>query len=603
MSNYNYRKSVIYIVIVLIATIYIVRLFCMQILTDEYKIKAEGNSQRVQTVYPARGLMLDRHGKIMVENQPAYDLLVTPRKVKPFDTLELITILGIDMENFKKAFDKCRKFSTRRSSVLVSQITSDRYAVLQEKLHKYQGFEVQTRTLRTYNLKHSADVFGYVGEVSQSTIDKDTSKYYASGDYVGITGLEKAYEKSLRGVKGKKYLLVDNFNQVKGSYADGEHDIPAQMGQSITTTLDAELQEYAYQLMKNKRGGIIAIEPSTGEILLKVSSPGYDPSLMIGLDRGKNYKVLQQDKSLPLFDRTLQSTYPPGSTFKTLQALVGMELGVITPESQFSCHMGATIGPILMRCHNHASPLDLRGSIQNSCNPWYVHNWKRVLESSKFKSVRDAYINWRSYILQFGLGQKIAPEFSSASAGLIPSADFFDKQFNTKKWSWSYISSISIGQGEILVNPLQIANMACCIANKGYYITPHIVRNIGDSTLAYEKHNINISKRHFDVVIDGMEQAITGGTARGAMLDSITVCGKTGTAQNPHGEDHSIFMVFAPRENPKIAMAIYIENGGFGATYAVPIGGLILEKYLTGKISNRKKSVEERIMNSVIKYD
>lgn len=603
MSNYNYRKSVIYVVILLTVTIYIVRLFCMQILTDEYKIKAEGNSQRVQTVYPARGLMLDRNGKIMVENQPAYDLLVTPRKVKSFDTLELITILGIDMDTFKKAFEKCKKFSTRRSSVLISQITASRYATLQEKLHKYEGFEVQTRTLRTYNLNHSADVFGYVGEVSQSTIDKDSTKYYASGDYVGITGLEKAYEKDLRGVKGKKYLLVDNFNQVKGAYADGEHDIPAEMGQSITTTLDSDLQEYAYQLMKNKRGGIIAIEPSTGEILLKVSSPGYDPALMIGLDRGKNYRVLQQDKSLPLFDRTLQSTYPPGSTFKTLQALVGLELGVVTPESQFSCHMGATIGPIPMRCHNHASPLDLRGSIQNSCNPWYVHNWRRVLESSKFKSVRDAYINWRSYILQFGLGQKIAPEFSSASAGLIPSAEFFDKRFKTNKWRWSYISSISIGQGEILVNPLQIANMACCIANKGYYITPHIVRNVGDSTIAYEKHEINISKRHFDVVIDGMEQAITGGTARGAMMDSVVVCGKTGTAQNPHGEDHSIFMVFAPRENPKIAMAIYIENGGFGATYAVPIGGLILEKYLTGKISERKKSVEERIMNSVIKYD
>ncbi len=603
MSNFNYRKSVIYVVILLIATIYIVRLFCMQILTDEYKIKAEGNSQRAQTIYPARGLMLDRNGKIMVENQPAYDLLVTPRKVKPFDTLELVSILGMDVESFKKAFEKCRKFSTRRSSVLVSQITSDRYATLQEKLHKYEGFEVQTRTLRTYNLNHSADVFGYVGEVSQSTIDKDTSKYYAPGDYVGITGLEKAYEKDLRGVKGKKYLLVDNFNQVKGSYADGEYDIAAQMGQSITTTLDSELQEYAYQLMKNKRGGIIAIEPSTGEILLKVSSPGYDPALMIGLDRGKNYRVLQQDKSLPLFDRTLQSTYPPGSTFKTLQALVGLELGVVTPESKFSCSKGATIGPILMRCHNHVSPLDLRGSIQNSCNPWYVHNWRRILESSKFKSVRDAYINWRSYMLQFGLGQRIAPEFSSASAGLIPSAEFLDKQFKTKKWRWSYISSISIGQGEILVNPLQIANMACCIANKGHYITPHIVRSVGDSTIAYEKHNINISKRHFDVVIDGMEQAITGGTAKGAMMDSVVVCGKTGTAQNPHGEDHSIFMVFAPRENPKIAMAIYIENGGFGATYAVPIGGLILEKYLTGKISDRRKSVEERIMNSVINYE
>lgn len=603
MNNYNYRKTVIYVVIVMVALVYIVRLFCMQVLTDEYKIKADNNSQRAKTIYPARGMMLDRNGIIMVENQPAYDLLVTPNKVKPFDTVELTNILEIDVETFVKSFEKCKKFSRRRASVVVSQITADRYATLQEKLHKYPGFEVQTRTLRTYNLDHSADVFGYVGEISQAAIDKDTTNYYAAGDYVGITGLEKAYEEYLRGVKGVKYLVVDNFNQVKGSLADGAFDISAQMGQNITTTLDAELQEYAYKLMQNKRGGIIAIEPSSGEILLKVSSPGYDPELMIGLNRGKNYRMLQQDKSLPLFDRTLQSTYPPGSTFKTLQALVGLQLGVVTPESKFSCSMGAKIGPIPMRCHNHPSPLDLRGSIQNSCNPWYVHNWMRILESNQFNSVRDAYINWRSYIMQFGLGQKIAPEFSSASAGLIPSADFFDKRFRTQKWRWSYISSISIGQGEILVNPLQIANMACCIANKGHYITPHIVRAIGDSTLTYEKHDINIDKKHFNVVIDGMEQAITGGTAKGAAMDAVVVCGKTGTAQNPHGEDHSIFMVFAPRENPKIAMAIYIENGGFGSTYAVPIGGLILEKYLNGEISEQKRAVEQRIMSSSINYD
>lgn len=603
MNNYNYRKTVIYVVIILVAIVYIARLFSMQIITDEYKIKAESNSRRTQTVYPARGMMLDRNGVIMVENQPAYDLLVTPKRVKPFDTLELVNILGIELETFKKSFEKCRKFSTRRASVVVSQITSDKYATLQEKLHKYQGFEVQTRTLRTYNLDHSADVFGYVGEVSQSTIDKDTSRYYASGDYVGITGLEKAYEKYLRGVKGTKYLIVDNFNQVKGSFQDGAYDKSPKMGENLVTTLDSDLQEYAYKLMQGKRGGIIAIEPSTGEIILKVSSPGYDPELMIGLDRGKNYKLLQQDKSLPLFDRTLQSTYPPGSTFKTLQALIGLELGVVTPDSKFSCSEGARIGPIPMRCHYHSSPLDLRGSIQNSCNPWYVHNWMRILESNKFKSVRDAYINWRSYILQFGLGQKIAPEFSSASAGLIPTAEWFDKRFKTNKWRWSYISSISIGQGEILVNPLQIANMACCIANRGFYVTPHIVRAIGDSTINYEKHNININKKHFDVVIDGMEQAITGGTAKGAVMDNVVVCGKTGTAQNPHGEDHSIFMVFAPRENPKIAMAIYIENGGFGATYAVPIGGLILEKYLNGEISEKKRAVEKRIMTSSLNYD
>ena len=605
MSNYyNHRKFVIYAVIVLTAFIYIVRLFCMQVLTDEYKIKADGNSKRKQTVYPPRGMMLDRNGVIMVENQPAYDLLVTPREVKgTFDTLELVNILGVELETFKKSFEKCRKYSRSRASVVVSQITSDKYAILQEKLHKYAGFEVQTRTLRSYNLNHSADVFGYVGEVSQSTIDKDTSKYYASGDYVGITGLEKAYEKHLRGSKGYRYLLVDKYNQVKGSYADGEYDIASQMGDNITTTMDSELQEYAYQLMQNKRGGIIAIEPATGEIILKVSSPGYDPALMVGLERGKNYGMLQKDKNLPLFDRTIQSTYPPGSTFKTLQALIGLELGVITPDSKFQCRAGWNFGAISMGCHQHASPLDLRGSIQHSCNPWHVQNWRRILESSKFENVREAYINWRSYTLQFGLGQKIAPEFPSATAGLIPTAEFFDKRFRTKKWRWSYISSISIGQGEILMNPLQIANMACCIANRGHYITPHIVRSIGDSTIAYEKHDIDIQKRYFDIVIDGMEQAIKGGTAKGAMVDSVVVCGKTGTAQNPHGEDHSIFMVFAPRENPKIAMAIYIENGGFGATYAVPIGGLILEKYLKGEISEKKKAVEKRIMESSLIYD
>lgn len=598
MNKYTHRKTIISAIIICVCSIYIIRLFYMQVIDDSFQVKAMMNSQRVATQYPARGLIFDRQGKLLVENQPAYDLMVIPRQVKSFDTTELINILGIEKEMLVKNLVRCQRYSTYKASILISQITANKYAVLQEKLYKYPGFFMQTRTLRKYNVSHSADVFGYIGEVSQAQVDRDSS--YAPGDYIGTNGLEKTYEHLLRGTKGEKIILVDNYNRIKGSYKNGEYDKPAIVGQNLTTTLDIDLQEYAYQLMRNKKGGIIAIEPSTGEILLKVSSPGYDPQLMIGLERGRNYKKLQEDPNLPLIDRAVGGAYPPGSTFKTLQALYGLQEKVISPESKFECFGKAKtpFGGLKMGCHNHISPLNLREAIQHSCNPYFVNVWRRILENNKYKNVRSAYDEWRNFICSFGLGTRICPDFTNEACGSIPNQSVYDNKYKTKDWRWSYIMSLSIGQGELMLTPLQIANVACVIANRGYYMTPHIVRPLEGMNNKVKKQIINCNPENFDVIIEGMSMAGNSGTARGAALDSIEICGKTGTAQNPHGEDHSIFMVFAPKDNPKIAMAVYIENGGFGAQYAVPIAGLLLEKYLKGSISPNRRAIERKMMES-----
>lgn len=598
MNKYIYRKNIIVAIILTVCCIYIIRLFSMQVIDDSYKDAAFRNTQRIITQYPARGLIFDRNGKLLVENQPAYDLLVTPERVKQFDTIELISILGIEKEMLIKNLARCKRYSRKIASVLISQITSDKYAILQEKLHKYPGFSMQTRTLRKYNVSHSADVFGYIGEVTQKQIERDSS--YAMGDYIGVNGLERRYEKELRGIKGSKILLADNHNRIKGKYQNGEYDKPAVVGKNLVTTLDSDLQEYAYQLMRNKKGGIIAIEPATGEILLKVSSPGYDPQLLVGLERGKNYRKLELDPNRPLFDRTVAGAYPPGSTFKTLQALYGLKTGLITPQTHFSCYgpSRTKIGAIRMGCHHHSSPLNLYEAIQNSCNPYFVNVWRMVLEDNRYKTVRNAYAEWRKFICSFGLGDRICPDFNNEIKGLVPTLEWYDRVWKTKNWRWSYMSSVSIGQGEILQTPIQMANMACVLANRGYYITPHIVRPINSDTNTIQKHIIDASSKHFEVVVEGMRLAASKGTARGATIDSIEIAGKTGTAQNPHGEDHSIFIAFAPKDHPQIAIAIYIENGGFGAQYAVPIGGLIMEKYLKGEISPNKKAIEEKMMNS-----
>lgn len=597
MNKFIHRKTVISGLIIFVFIIYILQLFNLQVIDESYKLSAINNSQRIETQYPARGLIYDRNNKLLVYNQAAYDLMVIPRQLKAFDTTELVSILGITPDLLKRNLQKCKRYSRYKASTIISQITDTKYARLQEKLYKYPGFFIQTRTLRKYNVAHSADVFGYIGEVSQSMLDRDSS--YAAGDYIGINGLEKSYEPILRGTKGKKILLVDNYNRIKGSYKNGEYDVPAIVGGNLTTTLDIDLQEYAYKLMQNKKGGIIAIEPSTGEILLKVSSPGYDPQLLVGLERSENYRMLQQNPHLPLFDRTVTATYPPGSVFKTIQGLIGLQEGVITPATTYECYHGNSFNGQFMKCHGHASPLDLKGGIQNSCNPYFVNVFRRILENNRYANVRDAYGKWRDYVLEFGLGQRICPDFMNESTGSIPTQEYYDKIFRTQNWYYTYIMSLSIGQGELLITPLQMANIVTCIANRGYYITPHIVRPMDEAhKRLIEKRELNIDKKHFEVIADAMENAVKGGTGRVAACDSVVVCGKTGTIQNPHGLDHSAFFAFAPKDNPKIAILVYVENGEWGASYGAPIAGLLIEKYLTGKIAPRKKALEKRMMEA-----
>ena len=598
MNKFGYRQRIIAAIIIGVCAIYIARLFVYQILDDTYKIMADNNSQHIEIQYPARGLIYDRNGKLLVDNQASYNLMIVPRQVKTFDTLELLSAFDLTKEELEERMRACRKYSVYKPSVLVSQIPGDKYAAFQEKLYRYPGFYIQIRSARKYNVDHSGDVFGYTSEVTAEQIKKDP--YYAPGDYIGASGLERAYETRLRGVKGKKIVLVDNKSQVQGSFRDGEYDEEAIVGQDLHTTLDIDLQEYATQLMRNKKGGIVAIEPATGEILAKVSSPGYDPKLMVGLDRGKNYRALQADTLTPLFDRTTMAQYPPGSIFKTIQALIGLQEGVITTATTVPCHGGAPItGGRFMKCHWHDSPVTFKASIENSCNPYYVHVFQKILENPKYDGVRDAYGAWRRQVAQFGLGSKLCPDFINESAGLIPTQEYYDKVLKTKRWYASYIISLAIGQGELLITPLQMANIATILANRGYYITPHIVRPTGDSTQApLERHVLPIKREYFDAVIEGMELVITQGTGRMALTDSITIAGKTGTVQNPHGDDHSVFIAFAPVENPRIALIVYVENGVWGSRYAAPIAGLLIEKYLKGKISDKKKPLEKQMLES-----
>lgn len=577
-----------------ICLIFLVRLFSLQVISDEYKIKADNNSQRNETVYPARGLIYDRNGRLLVDNQAAYDLMILPRQVKAFDTTELITILGITREYLENRLEECKRHSRFKRSVLISQITGERFAVLQEKLFRYPGFSMQTRTLRKYNVNHSGALFGYISEVNMQDIERD--KYYSRGDYIGATGLERTFEYLLRGQKGKKIVLVDNFGREQGAFADGAYDEQAQVGEDLYVTLDIDLQEYAIYLMQNKRGGVVAIEPATGEILAKVSVPGYDPQLMIGLERSKNYQMLNRDTlNKPLYDRTTLATYSPGSIFKTIMALIGLETKVVTQHTQFGCVGGATVGR-LIKCHNHKSPVNLVEAITHSCNPYFANVFHRVLERSEYGGIGAGYEAWRNYVTAFGLGSRVSVDFVEDS-GLVPSRQYYDRLFKTTRWHASYVNSLSIGQGELSITQLQMANIAAALANRGYYFTPHIARPTHPSLQErIVRHDIPISRAHFEPVIEGMKRVISEGTGRRALVDSVVVAGKTGTVQNNFGDDHSVFMAFAPADNPRIALVVYVENGGWGSSFAAPIAGLLIEKYLKGTISEAKKPLEEEMI-------
>ncbi len=601
--NLEKRKYIIGGFITIIIIIYIVRLFNLQVGDNNYKENADSNAFLRRIIYPARGLVYDRNGELVVFNQPAYDIMLIPKDVAKFDTIEFCKILGITLDQFKQKWQDMKNprnnpgYSDYTPQKLISHLSQEDYGRLQEKLYLFPGFFIQKRTIRQYNHLTAANVLGNIREVSAKDIENDS--YYRSGDYTGDLGVEKSYERYLRGIKGEEILMKDARGRIQGKYEDGIHDIMPQSGKNITLSLDIELQKYGEQLMQGKKGAIVAIEPSTGEILALVTSPTYEPSLLIGKNRGKNYLELTRDPHKPLFDRAIQATYPPGSTFKPTQALIFLEEKIITNGTMFPCSGGYHNKGLHVGCHGHASPISVKPALQTSCNSYFCWGLKNMIDKVG-TNAGDQLTKWKDYLVEMGYGYKLGVDLPSESRGFIPNSEYYSKSYRGS-WSGNTIISISIGQGEILATPLQIANLSATIANRGFFYTPHIVKAIQDTILPDEyrtKHEISISKQYYDIVAEGMRMAVTGGTCRGANLPGIEVCGKTGTAQNPHGKDHSAFMGFAPYHNPQIAICVYVENAGFGATFGVPIGSLMMEKYLNKEISPERKAIEDRMLNT-----
>jgi penicillin-binding protein 2 len=602
--NLDIRKYFIGAAIILAGLFLLMRLFTLQVLDVSYKISADNNSQRLLTQYPARGLILDRNGNTIVNNEAAYDLKVVTRQLQPFDTTEFAQIVGLTKDEVIRTFRRLKSekgYSSYRPSIFLRQMSAETYAVLQEHLYKYPGFYVQARTLRNYVRHIAPHVLGYVTEVDSSDIRRDN--YYKSGDYIGKSGVERYYEKELRGRKGVNIQLVDVHNRVVGSFRDGSLDTMATVGSDITLSIDADLQEYAEKLMSKMRGAAVAIEPSTGEILAMVSMPNYDPALLVGRVRSPNYNKLSIDVSKPLFDRAVMAEQPPGSTFKIAQGLVGLQEETLTPDTRYGCAGGYPIGQgRTMGCHRHDSPLNLPQAIGNSCNTYFANVFRTILDNKNHGSVKNNYEAWRKDILTFGFGQKLGVDLPQEKSGNVPSSEDYDRTlFRYGGWKSLTIISLSIGQGELGATTLQMANFAALIANGGYYYTPHLIRQINRRDTIpgqyAEKHYTAVDTSHFAVIREGMFYATAGpgGTARSVVIPGIEMCGKTGTSQNPFGKDHSTFIAFAPKDNPKIAVAVYVENAGWGASYAAPVASLIIEKYLTGEV--KRTWWEERMFN------
>ena len=600
------RKYVIIGFLLVIVAIYVVRLFNLQVADDKYKAFADNNAFMRKTQYPSRGLMFDRNGELVVYNQPAYDMMMIPRDVQPFDTIDFCNTLEITREQFDKRIADMKDtrknpgYSSYTPQKFITQLSAQDYGRLQEKLYRFPGFFIQKRILRQYNYPAAANVLGNIREVSPKDIENDD--YYSRGDYTGDLGVEKSYEEYLRGHKGMEILIRNAYGRIQGRYEDGAHDISPKSGKNLTLSLDIGLQQYAESLMVNKIGAVVAIEPKTGEILAMVSSPTYDPKLLIGRERGNNYNMLVQDADHPLFDRALMGAYPPGSTFKPGQGLILLQEGIIDLNTMYPCSHGFISGGLRVGCHGHGSPLPLKPALQTSCNAFFCWGFKKMVDRrSKYGSSANAFEVWKNHLVQLGYGYRLGVDLPGESRGFIPNAKFYDKVYGENRWSANTIISVSIGQGEVLATPLQIANLCATIANRGYFITPHVVKAIEDTVMPAEllqERHPDIDKRYFSDVAEGMRMAVTGGTCRLANLPGIEVAGKTGTAQNPHGKDHSAFIGFAPYDNPQIAVCVYVENAGFGATYGVPIGSLVIEKYLTGKISPERKYIETRMLES-----
>jgi len=586
MNKYQNRYKVVLVLVFLVSFIFLVQLFRLQIIDDDYKFSANNNALRYDILTPVRGLIFDRDSNLIVSNIPSYNLMIIPREVENMDTSSLCNLLNISLIDFKKKFKEVSLYSKYKSSIFHKQIDYKQASKLQEKLFQFPGFFLQTINTRKYLTASSAHVLGYLGEVSMQKIEQD--KYYNKGDLFGVKGIEGGYEEKLRGKKGMSITLVDVYNRTQGRFQNGKFDTLPITGKNIYSTIDLELQIYGEKLMKNKKGAIVAIEPKSGEILSLVSSPTYNPSELSGRKRSENFKKLIKNGEKPLFNRALSGLYPPGSIFKLLNGLIALEEKTINEKKIYSCTKGFEYEKNkFVKCHPHSSLTNLEQAIAISCNTYFCQAFSDTFK--KFTSTKKAYNSWRNHIKSFGIGQWMNNDFVSGNKGLLPEEGYYNKYYGRTSWNSSTIISMAIGQGELLMTPIQMANIAAIIANKGYYYTPHIVKGIEgqpmiDSSFTTKKYT-TINPKYFDVIINGMEQVIKNpkGTAHNIISDEISICGKTGTAQNPHGKDHSIFIAFAPKENPKIALAVYVENGGWGSTWAAPIASLMIEKFTNSK--------------------
>ena len=602
------RKYIICGFIIIIASIFIIRLYELQITDDKYREYADSNAFLKKTIYPSRGLIYDRNGELVVFNQPAYDVMIIPRDVLEFDTLDFCKTLNITKENLLKRISDMKNrtinpgYSSYTPQRLISHLSIEDYGKLQEKLYRYPGFFIQKRILRRYNHEVAANVLGNIREVNTKDIKNDSDSYYQPGDYCGDLGVEKSYEKYLRGTKGVEILIRDAHGRIQGKFEDGSNDIAPISGKNLKLSIDIKLQKYAESLMTNKIGAVVAIEPSTGEILALVSSPTYNPSLLVGRNRGKNYKELVSNKYKPLFDRALMASYPPGSTFKPGQGLILLQEKIITLGTPFPCSHGYISGGLRVGCHAHGSPITLKPALETSCNAYFCWGFKAMIDrKSKYGSHANAFEAWKNHLVSMGFGYKLGVDLTGENRGFLPNAKWYNDVYGENQWSANTIISVSIGQGEILATPIQIANLCATIANRGWFITPHVVKEIEDSILPsnlLQKKVPTIDSRYYSAIAEGMRMAVLNGTCKRANLKNIEVCGKTGTAQNPRGRDHSAFIGFAPYHNPKIAVCVYVENAGFGATYGVPIGSLVIEKYLTDTISVERQGMEIQMLKS-----
>ncbi len=568
--------------VILVALIFAVKLFSIQVLDTNYKLAAENNIVQKIIEYPFRGLLYDRNGQIVVHNTPVYDLMVIPKEVQIKDTLEFCSILGIELQDFEDRIVSARKYSAIHPSIFEGQLTNEQFARIQDRLVEFIGFNIRARTVRQYQYKGLANALGYIGEISRRQLQNDTTNIYRQGDFIGISGLEASYEQELRGQTGVSYKMVNVRGIEQGSFKNGEYDTLSVSGKDLMLTIDADLQSYAERLMEGKVGSVVALEPATGEILAFVSAPSYDPNILTGKNFSQNYLSLEVDTLKPLFNRPLMAMYPPGSIFKTIQSLIALQEGVVTPTEEIYCD-----GTLIT---DHAPPgyYNMHEGIKRSSNNFFCQVFRRIIRQgvseNPFTDARLGVDKWKEYVQRFGLGVPLGIDLPNETPGNIPGSSYYNRLYGNGRWGFSNIYSLSIGQGEILMNPIQMANVSAIIANKGFYYPPHMVKNYDLSDKYKKQVQTGINEEYYDLVIEAMSEALRG-TAPRAIIRDIEICGKTGTAENPHGADHSVFMAFAPKENPQIAISVYVENAGWGGGAAASIASLLIEDYLKGEIT------------------